>query len=121
MHGVEWWPTWSARQGAISLDEEVPWARCEDPYSSRVVVQYRAMKWYQEEMTSVVQSGPFQNGSAHLVQRVGQLLDRELPSCDLHDRHTRDLAQTTTQILIVGRDDVNAMFRHLESATLSAL
>lgn len=49
-----------------------------------------------------------------LIQSIGQLLDGEFAPCNLHDGHTRNLAQTATQILIVGRHNVNSMLGHLQ-------
>lgn len=45
-----------------------------------------------------------------LIQSVGQFLDGEFSSGDLHDRHTGNLAESATELLIVGSDDVNSVF-----------
>lgn len=51
-----------------------------------------------------------------LIQSIGQLLDGEFAPSNLHDRNTRNLAQAATQILIIGRHNVNSMLGHLQES-----
>ena len=51
--------------------------------------------------------------SARSFKVVRELLNGEFPSGDLHHRHTGDLADPSNEVLIFGRDNVDAVFRYL--------
>ena len=48
-----------------------------------------------------------------LIKGIGQFLNGVFPSCDLHNRHTRDLADAADQFLIVRGHGVDSMFGDL--------
>lgn len=54
-----------------------------------------------------------------LIEGIGQFLDGVFASCDLHNRHTRNLADAASEFLIVCSDSIDTVLRYLYNPVLA--